>query len=55
MYLTSLPIIAIIVNVYPHLLEDGKDYERVEVTNSTIEKKTEEGLILGVIIDQFST
>ena len=52
MYLTSLPMIAIIANVYPHLPRDVKVSKKVETSNITIVEKKDEGLMLGVLINQ---
>ena len=51
-YLTSLPIIAIIANVYPHLPGDVGALKEVEISNITINEITDEGLMLGVLINQ---
>ena len=53
MYLTSLPIIAIITNVYPHLPGDAKDSKQAEAIHVTIAEIKDEGLMLGVLINQF--
>ena len=52
MYLTSLPIIAIIANVYPHLPGDVNVLKEVEISNITINEVKDEGLMLGVLINQ---
>ena len=52
MYLTSLPIIVIIANGYPHLLGDVKVLKEVEIYNVTINEIKDEGLMLGVLINQ---
>jgi hypothetical protein len=53
MYLASLPIIAIITNVYPYLPGDAKYSEKGKATNVTIAENKDEGLMLGVLINQF--
>ena len=53
MYLTSLPIIAIITNIYPHLSGDGNNSNESEATNRTYNENKDEGLMLGVLINQF--
>ena len=53
MYLTSLPIIAIITNVYPHLPGDANNSKESEATNRTYNENKDESLMLGVLINQF--
>jgi hypothetical protein len=52
MYLTSLTIIPIIANVYPHLPGDVKALKEVETSNISINEIKDEGLMLGVLINQ---
>ena len=46
-------MIAIIANVYPHLPRDDKVSKKVETSNITIIYNKDEGLMLGVLINQF--
>jgi len=48
-YMGSLPIIAIITNVYPLLIETPF----VNAPNVTIKNEEDEGLMLGVLLNQF--
>ena len=53
MYLASLPIIAIITNVYPHLPGDVNSSKHDKATNVTMAENKDDGLMLGVLINQF--
>ena len=52
LYLTSLLSISIITNVYPYLPDAAMESVKVMAANVTIRGTLDEGLMLGVLINQ---